>query len=249
MRLRQLVIATGEIDSLADTICDLFELRRTYSDPELIVFGLKNVLIPLGDTFLELVTPVKENTSAERFLKKRNGDGGYMVIVDALDLDKERKRLETVELDIVWHENRKTDGIHGQSLHLHPKQVGGAILSIDNMKPASSWLWAGRDWEKDINKSLVSHLSGVNICSSNPDRLLSNWEKALGKKRSIVGNSIELEGSNINFVVNSQSQSDYISAFQIHTVNRSVIEKRAAIRGDLINNNIHLGGVDFLLVE
>ena len=249
MRLRQLVIATGEIDSLADTICDLFELRRTYSDPELIVFGLKNVLIPLGDTFLELVTPVKENTSAERFLKKRNGDGGYMVIVDALDLDKERKRLETVELDIVWHENRKTDGIHGQSLHLHPKQVGGAILSIDNMKPASSWLWAGREWEKDINKSLVSHLSGVNICSSNPDRLLSNWEKALGKKRSIVGNSIELEGSNINFVVNSQSQSDYISAFQIHTVNRSVIEKRAAIRGDLINNNIHLGGVDFLLVE
>ena len=96
---------------------------------------------------------------------------------------------------------------------------------------------------------LVSHLSGVNICSPNPDRLLCNWETALGKKRSIGGNSIELEGSNINFVVNSQSQSEYISAFQIHTVNRSVIEKRAASRGNLINNNIHLGGVDFLLIE
>ena len=112
MRLRQLVIATSEIDPLADSICDLFELRRTFSDPELIIFGLKNVLIPLGDTFLELVTPVKDNTAAERFLKKRDGDGGYMVIVDSLDLDKERKRLKTVELDIVWHENRKTDGIH-----------------------------------------------------------------------------------------------------------------------------------------
>ena len=152
MRLRQLVIATSEIDPLADSICDLFELRRTFSDPELIVFGLKNVLIPLGDTFLELVTPVKDNTAAERFLKKRDGDGGYMVIVDSQDLDKERKRLKTVELDIVWHENRKTDGIQGQALHLHPKQVGGAILSIDNMKPASSWLWAGRVCEKDINK-------------------------------------------------------------------------------------------------
>ena len=128
MRLRQLVIATSKIGALADSICDLFELRRTFSDPELIIFGLKNVLIPLGDTFLELVTPVKENTSAERFLKKRDRDGGYMVIVDSLDLDKERKRLKTVELDIVWHENRKTDSIHGQSLHLHPKQVGGAIL-------------------------------------------------------------------------------------------------------------------------
>ena len=159
MRLRQLVIATSEIDLLADSICDLFELKRTFSDPDLIVFGLQNVLIPLGDTFLELVTPVEENTSAERFLKKRRGDGGYMVIVDSVDLEKERKRLENVGMEIVWYENRKFDYIHGQSLHLHPKQVGGAILSIDNMKPASSWLWAGREWEKDINKSLVSHLS------------------------------------------------------------------------------------------
>ena len=105
MRLRQLVIATSELDLLADSICDLFELNRTFSDPELIVFGLQNVLIPLGDTFLELVTPVRENTSAERFLRKRGGDGGYMVIVDSVDIEKERKRLETVEMDIVWHEN------------------------------------------------------------------------------------------------------------------------------------------------
>ena len=109
------------------------------------------------------------------------------------------------------------------------------------MKPASSWLWAGREWEKDINKSLVSHFSGVNICSPNPDSLLSNWERALGKRRSIAGNSIELEGSNINFVVNSQSKSEYISAFQIRTAKKLQIEKRAASRGVLINNNIHLG--------
>ena len=249
MRLRQLVIATSEIEVLADRICDLFELRKTFSDPELIVFGLENVLIPLGDTFLELVTPVKENTSAERFLEKRGGDGGYMVIVDSLDLEKERKRLETSKMDIVWHENRKADGIHGQSLHLHPKQVGGAILSIDNMNPKSSWLWAGSEWEKDINKSLVSHLSGVNICSPRPDNLLSNWEKALGKKRSIGGNSIDLVGSNINFVMNTHSKSEHLSAFQICTLKSSYIQKRAVSRGFFINNNIHLGGIDFLLVE
>ena len=249
MRLRQLVIATDKMDQLADSICDLFELRRTFSDPELIVFGLENVLIPLGDTFIELVTPVKENTSAERFLRKREGDGGYMVIVDSLDLEKERKRLESAEMDIVWYENRKTSGIHAQSLHLHPKQVGGAILSIDNMNPTSSWLWAGTEWEKDINKALVSHICGVNISSANPDILLSNWEKALGEKRSIGGNSIDLEGSNINFVMNNQSQSEHVSAFQIHTFKRSYIEKRAASKRFVTNNNIHLGGIDFLLVE
>ena len=248
MRLRQLVIATSEMDLLANSICDLFELKRTFSDPELIVFGLQNVIIPLGDTFLELVSPVKENTSAGRFLRKRGGDGGYMVIVDSVDLEKERKRLENVKMTIVWHENRKSDDIHGQSLHLHPKQVGGAILSIDSMNPRSSWLWAGTEWEKDINKSLVSHLSGVNICGPNPDNLLSNWEKALGRQRSLGGNSINLLGSSINIVMNTQSQSEYVSAFQIHTAKKLDLEKRAVSKGFFINNNIHLGGVDFLLV-
>ena len=49
--------------------------------------------------------------------------------------------------------------------------------------------------------------------------------------------------------MNSQSQSEHITAFQIHTGKRLEIEKRAASRGVFINNNIRLGGVDFLLVE
>ena len=36
--------------------------------------GLIN--LPLGDTFIEIVTPVKENTTAERFLNRR----GEMVV-------------------------------------------------------------------------------------------------------------------------------------------------------------------------
>ena len=249
MRLRQLVIATSEMDVLADKICDLFELKKTYSDPELAVFGLENIIIPFGDTFLELVTPVKENTSAERFLKKRGGDGGYMVIVDSNHLEKQRQRLETVGLNIIWYENRKSNGIHGQSLHLHPKQVGGAILSIDNMTPPSSWLWAGTEWKKDINQSLVRNLCGVTICSPKPDSLLSKWEKALGKKRSTDGTSIDLAGSKIKFVMNTHSHSEHVSNFQVHSTKRSYLKKRAASRGFLTNNNIHLGGVDFLLIE
>ena len=49
--------------------------------------------------------------------------------------------------------------------------------------------------------------------------------------------------------MNNHSQSEHISAFQIHTAKRLEIEKRAASRGVFINNNIRLGGVDFLLVE
>ena len=52
---------------------------------------LENVLIPLC-TFIEIVTPVQENTTAERFLDKE--DGGYVVILDVDDFEAEKKRVE-----------------------------------------------------------------------------------------------------------------------------------------------------------
>ncbi len=70
MRLRQLVFVSKERDRLAKEICDVFDLKEAYNDPGLISFGLENVLIPLNDTFFEIVMPVKENTTAERFFEK-----------------------------------------------------------------------------------------------------------------------------------------------------------------------------------
>ena len=49
--------------------------------------------------------------------------------------------------------------------------------------------------------------------------------------------------------MNNQSNSEYLSAFQIHTEKRSSIERRAEKRGFFKDENIHLGGIDFLLVE
>ena len=60
MRIRQLVFVAKERDELAQQICNLFELKETFNDPGIIHFGLENVLIPLNDTFIEIVTPVHE---------------------------------------------------------------------------------------------------------------------------------------------------------------------------------------------
>ena len=53
-----------------------------------------------GDTFIEIVTPVKENTTAERFLNRRGGNGGYMVIVDCDDVAKEKERVTMKILEL-----------------------------------------------------------------------------------------------------------------------------------------------------
>ncbi len=249
MRLRQLVLVTKEIDSLAEQICELFELKISFRDPELIHFGLENRMIPVGDTFIEVVSPVQENTSAERFLIKRNGPGGYMVIVDVKDFEHEKKRIKNENIRIIWHENRNIDGIHAQALHLHPKQIGGAILSLDSMIPESAWLWAGTNWRGDINQSLVDNLTGVVLKAQNPEKLCANWEVALGKKRvkAVDKFSIELEKSNIKFIEVKEGSGEGIDAFILSTRKSDEIYKRAKERGYIKNNMIALGGVNFIL--
>ena len=200
MRIRQLVFVAKERDELAQKICDLFELKETFNDPGIIHFGLENVLIPLNDTFIEIVTPVQENTTAERFLDKRGGDGGYMVILDVDDFEAEKKRVENENISIVWNADRKEEDIHARAIHLHPKETGGAILSLDKMIPEDAWLWAGTNWRKDISTSLVDCLTGVILQSDDPDNLCSKWEKALGKTKSSNEVAIELNSSKISFL-------------------------------------------------
>ena len=247
MRLRQLVFVSRERDRLASEICTLLDLKESYYDAGLINFGLENVLIPLGDTFFEIVMPVQENTTAERFLDKRNGDGGYMVIVDVDDFEREQKRVESSGIEIVWHGNRNEEEINARTIHLHPKQVGAAILSIDHMNPKKAWLWAGTNWEKDINKNLVDVLSGVVLQSDDPEQLCMQWEKALGLKRTTDELKIQLVESTINFVENIDGRGEGINAFKIKTIDKNQIIKNAKSMKIFQDEEISLGGVKIIL--
>ena len=65
------------------------------------------------------------------------------------------------------------------------------------MNPKNAWLWAGTNWEKDINKNLVDVLSGVVLQSDDPEQLCMQWEKALGIKRTTDELKIQLVESTI----------------------------------------------------
>ena len=248
MRLRQLVFVSKERDRLAKEICDVFDLKEAYNDPGLISFGLENVLIPLNDTFFEIVMPVQKNTTAERFFEKIGGEGGYMIIVDVKNFEQENERVENSEIKIVWNGNRQEEGIHARTIHLHPKQVGGAILSLDKMIPEDEWLWAGTNWKEHINKSLVDCISGVILQSSDPNKLCSQWELALGKKRdSSSALNISLDQSNISFIKDLSSEEDKIYAFVIKTLDREAVIENAKLKGFLINGEIYIGGIKIIL--
>ena len=134
------------------------------------MFGLHNALLLIGDQFLEVVSPTEEGTTAGRLLDKRGGDGGYMAIYEVDDLDERLAHLAAHDVRIVWEADIPT--IRGR--HLHPRDVGGAIVSLDEPVPSGSWAWGGPDWAPHPT-SAVTAIAGVTVAAEDPQAMQSRW--------------------------------------------------------------------------
>lgn len=131
MDLRQLVMVSSLRDPVVDNLCELFDIKVSFNDPGVGHFGLENAVLPVGTDFLEVVSPVEENTTAGRYLDRRKGDGGYMVIIQVDDFSEAKKNVQENDITVVW----ESDHPEAKAIHLHPKQMGGAIVSLDWMNP------------------------------------------------------------------------------------------------------------------
>jgi len=145
IRLRQICLVANQLAPVLDDFKEIFGLEVCFVDAGVAVFGLENALMPVGNNFIEIVAPIKENTAAGRYLKRRHGDGGYMVICqcDSHLAQLERKaRAAALNIRIAWEHESKM--FHG--MQLHPADTGGAFFEIDwdaKGEPEGHWEPAG----------------------------------------------------------------------------------------------------------
>ena len=194
MRLRQGVLVAEDLDAAVAALQDTFALGEPYSDPGVAVFGLRNAVLPLGSDFLEVVSPVRDDAPAARYRTRQGGDGGYMVMLQSDDLGADRRRLDELGVRIVWA--GELEDISG--LHLHPKDTGGALLSLDQPRPAQSWRWAGPGWQERTRTDGVRGLAAAELASPEPGRLAARWAEVLGRPER--GGEIPLERGALRFV-------------------------------------------------
>jgi hypothetical protein len=57
MRLRQIALVARDLDTVVQDLCAVLGVEVCFQDPAVAVFGLRNAVMPLGDTFLEVVSP------------------------------------------------------------------------------------------------------------------------------------------------------------------------------------------------
>jgi hypothetical protein len=219
MRLRQVVLVAPTLEPAVGTLRRLFQLGEGFRDPGVGEFGLVNTVFAVGDTFLEVVAPKADGTTAGRFLERR-GEGGYMVIVQVDSLEEARSRVTEQGVRVVWQAEREE--IRG--IHLHPRDVGGAILSLDEARPADSWHWAGPRWHDEINTSVVSEIVAVELQGENPAAMAKRWSEILArptKKKKAGVWTISMDRGAIRFVPAEDGRGEGVAGFDVAVTDRA----------------------------
>jgi hypothetical protein len=204
MRLRQIAFIARDIDAIAGQLGAVFGLKVGFRDPGVQIFGLNNVVMPVGGEFLEVVGPFRDDASGARYLARRGGDAGYMVILQDDDAFAHRERLEKAGVRVIA---RSPSGAYRYT-HYHPGDCAGVLMSIDSVEGDAGWRervsdWppAGPNWRAHPSSAALG-ISAVTIQSRDPLAACERWCELLDASARTGGDALEiaLERGVIRFV-------------------------------------------------
>lgn len=230
MRLRQVALIARDLEPAVADLCAVLGLEIGFRDPGVREFGLHNAVMPVGDTFLEVVSPLEPDSAGARYLGRHGGDWGYMVLLQCDDLDADRARVEKLGVRVVW--KLDLDDIRGT--HLHPRDIGGAILSLDAAVPPESWRWAGPDWQSRVRTGIVEEIVGVDMQAADPAAVAQRWSEVLARPCAQVSpgrHEIALDRGVLGFVADEDGRGEGVCGFAVRVRNRAALEAAARARG------------------
>jgi catechol 2,3-dioxygenase-like lactoylglutathione lyase family enzyme len=248
MRLRQIALVGEDLTAAEADIRAVLGLDYAYDDPGVGAFGLRNAVFPVGETFLEVVSPKQEGTTAGRLLEKRGGDGGYMVIFQVRDIAEARERIAKAGARTVAQADR--DGVH--MTHIHPKDIGGAIVSVDQMEPWERWEWGGPVWRDNVRIDTSVGITGAELQGDDPAAMARRWGEILGRTPEPAegGWRIGLEdGGEVRFVTAADGRGEGLGRFDVAVRDPAAVRAAAKARGLLQGDDVILSGTRVRLVQ
>lgn len=251
LRLRQIAIVAEDLRQAALDFGTVLGLEACFTDPAVKMFGLKNTLWPVGSQFIEVVTPIAENTAGGRYRQRRGGDTGYMVITQCDDVARRRARAAELGIRIAFDLDMADDGHDG--IQLHPADTGGSFFEMDQMlmeggdAVGGPWYPAGKNWKPYVRTDLVSAISAAELQSPEPEALAARWAAMaeIDVTRDGAGNPIvQLDNAALRFVEATDGRGEGLGGIDVTTVDRDAVLAGAKARGCYVNDaQVHLVGL------
>jgi hypothetical protein len=255
IRLRQVCLVANQLSPVIEDFKKILGLEVCFVDKGVAVFGLENSLMPIGNNFLEVVAPIKENTAAGRYLKRRSGDGGYMVICqcDSHETQQARKaHARAMNIRIAWeHESRTFCG-----MQLHPADTGGAFFEIDwdaKGEPEGSWEPAGGEgWPKAVRTDIIKGYQAVELQAADPRGLAERWSSIAEiplRKDSRGRFEMPLDNASVRFAEAIDGRGEGLGGIDIIVNDRRRLLEAAEHRGRRVSDDqVMICGTRFYLV-
>lgn len=255
LRLRQICLVASNLDEVTAQLATVLDAKVCFRDEGVAKYGLHNVLFALDGTFLEVVSPFEDNTAAGRYIDRRSGDGGYMFIADCNNLEARREHFKLLNARSVQDIDRSGEGGRSEAIHLHPKDTGGCLLSIDrhsgDKDMHGEYLWAGPKWQDEMRTDMK--ISGATMQCVEPQKTAARWAELLERPAEILGNQawqIELDNGYARFVPLGDDRGEGLSALELTCADPDSVVVRANSIGAVNSNGvIDICGVRVALVK
>lgn len=239
LRLRQLCLVAEKLEPVVDDLTAVFDTAVCYRDPNVAQFGLHNALMPFGTSFVEVVAPVTDGTTAGRYLERRRGDGGYMVILDSDSLARWRAHVGEIGVRIAAP---LAFGDY-EGIQLHPRDTGGALLEINTTANGEDLTGpygpAGPDWLPAMRTERVQAVVGAELQSADPAALAARWAQILQRPARRHGNEhrIPLDNAQLRFVDVSDGRGDGLGGIDLQVRDTAAVLAAARERGCAVEGN------------
>lgn len=195
MKLRQVALAAQHLEPARSQLFELLGVSADFADPGVGEFGLVNSVMAIGNSFLEIVAPDQPDTAAGRLLARRGDTCGYMVLMQVEDFAEFDAHLDAHHVRKVWQVNRRDVS----ACHVHPKDIGGAIVSFDEMRPREDWVWGGPNWTEQRAQH-ATRILGCTLCSPNHEGLAVRWSEVMDTPLIAAGSNRCMEFADGTFI-------------------------------------------------
>ena len=245
IRVRQICLVAHDLDRVQQQTESVFGVELCWRDPAIRRIRLNHTLIPFGNQILECVSPLpgEYDTPAERYLHRRGGDGGYMVIMQVPNASypSYRERAESMGIPIIAEPGEEPKSV---GIQLHPRTFGAIPefrWNVEEEREDGAWWPAGENWQRAKHTEIVDGFAVAELQSENPDDLARKWSTILDEPVQTDADAnpiLRMRGTDLRFVPARDGRGEGLGGLDIRATNAPAALANAEAAGCRTGENL-----------
>ena len=133
-RLRCVLIAVRDFGEAVDRFAAVLGIKPRIAQDE--AEGIKIAFFPIGDSGIELISPMKADIPLEKFLASR-GEGLFGISLEVANIKESMRTLEAKQVRLLAEEP-SVDEMGYSYVYSHPKSLHGVEVEFTEPPPVTS---------------------------------------------------------------------------------------------------------------